>query len=57
MAVYEQRHPLIQHKIGLLRASKTRKFIDLRAVHSTLFMRAGDTSPKTVKCCVFKREN
>lgn len=23
MAVYEQRHPLIQHKIGLLRASKT----------------------------------
>ncbi len=53
----KQQVPPLTDLKRLLRASKTRKFIDLRAVHSTLFMRAGDTSPKTVKCWVFKREN
>lgn len=52
----KQQVPPLTDLKRLLRGSKIRKFVDLRAVHSTLFLRAGETTPKTVKCWLFKRE-
>lgn len=52
----KQQVPLLTDLKRLLRNSKTRKFIDIRAVHSRLFIKPGDTTPKTVKCWLFKKE-